>query len=186
VDRLRELDPVTVRRAIAGLIAATVLVVLAIVIFGGDDDSGGGSSGEAVALSESELLEKSGTLGHPTYWVGPRPGTTSYELTTTPDGRNYIRYLTGDAEAGDPLPSFLTVGTYSVPNAKQALQKAIEGGEGKVKVSHHDGYEVLAGGSGANAYVVFDDQPDLQIEVFSPRPGEALKLANSGALIPLG
>jgi hypothetical protein len=186
VDRLRELDPITVRRAIAGLIVAIVLVVLAIVIFGGDDDSGEGSSGEAVALSESELREESGTLGHPTYWVGPRPGTTSYELTTTPDGRNYVRYLTGDAEAGDPLPSFLTVGTYSVPNAKQALQKAIQSGEGSEKVSHHNGYEVLAGGSGSNAYVVFDNQPDLQIEIFSPKQGEAAALANSGSLTPLG
>lgn len=185
MDRLRELDPITVRRAIAGLIVAIILVSLGIVIFGGDD-SDESSAGEAVALSESELLEKSSTLGHPTYWVGPRPGTTSYELTTTPDGRNYIRYLTGEAEAGDPLPSFLTVGTYSVPNAKQALQKAIKSGEGDEKVSHHDGYEVLAGGSGANAYVVFDDQPDLQIEVFSPTPGEAAELANSGALTPLG
>jgi len=185
VDRLRELDPITVRRGVTGLIVVGVLVVLGVILFGGGD-SDESSPGEAVALSESELLERSGTLGHPTYWVGRRPGTTSYELTATPDGRNYIRYLTGDAEAGDPLPSFLTVGTYSVPNAKQALQKAIKSGEGSEKVSHHDGYEVLAGGSGANAYVVFDDRPDLQIEIFSPKPGKAAELADSGALIPLG
>ena len=185
MDRLRELDPITVRRAVAGLIVVAVLVILGVVLLGGDD-SDESSAGEPVALSESELLEESGTLGQPIYWVGPRPGTTSYELTTTPDGRIYVRYLTGEAEAGDPLPSFLTVGTYSVPNAKQALQKAIKSGEGSEKVSHHDGYEVLAGGSGANAYVVFDDQPDLQIEVFSPKPGEAAELANSGALVPLG
>jgi hypothetical protein len=183
VDRLRELDPITVRRAIAGVIVVAILVVLGIVLFGGDD-SDESSAGEAVALSESELLERSDSLGHVTYWVGPRPGTTSYELTATPDGRNYIRYLTGDAEAGDPLPNFLTVGTYSVPNAKQALQKVTKSGE--ETVTHHDGYEVLAGGSGSNAYVVFDNQPDLQIEIFSPKPGEAVKLANSGALRPLG
>jgi hypothetical protein len=171
-----------VRRVIAVLVAVAVLVVLAIVIFGGDDSSES-SAGEPVALSESELREESGNLGHVTYWLGPKPGTTSYELTATPDGRNYIRYLTGGAEAGNPLPNYLTVGTYSLPNARQALRKATNGDSSKL--TKHNGYELLKGSS-TDVYVVFKDQPDLQIEIFDPTPGEAAKLAKSGALVPLG
>jgi hypothetical protein len=185
VYRLRELDPITVRRGIAALIVVVALVALGVILLGGDD-SDESTPGEAVALSESELLGQAESLGHPTYWVGPRPGTTSYELTATPDGRNYVRYLTGEAQAGDPQPSFLTIGTYSVPNARQALRKASNESNGGEKVAHHSGYEVLAGASGSNAYVVFDNQPDLQIEVFSPEPGQAVELAESGVLRPLG
>jgi hypothetical protein len=180
VDRPRELD---VRIWIAGLIVVLVVAAGAIALSdGGDSDVG--SPGEAVALSESELLAEEGALSHPAYWVGPRSGTTSYELTSTPDGRIYIRYLTGDAQAGDPQPDFLTIGTYSVPNARQALHKASRGGS--EKVSQYKGYEVLRGSGASNAYVVFDDEPDLQVEVFSPEPGEAAELAASGSLKPLG
>lgn len=181
MERLRELDPIVVRRTIAVLIAAAVLIVLAIVIFGGGDSSES-SAGEPVALSEPELLDEAGNLGHTTYWVGPKPGTTSYELTATPDGRNYIRYLTGGAEAGNPLPNYLTVGTYSVPDAPAALRKATGGDSSKL--TKHNGYELLKGSS-TDVYVVFKDQPNLQIEIFDPTPGEAAKLAKSGALVPL-
>jgi hypothetical protein len=180
VNRLRELD---VRIWIAGLIVVVIVAAGAIALLdGGDSDES--SPGEAVALSESELRTEAGSLSHPAFWVGPRPGTTSYELTSTPDGRIYIRYLTGEAQAGAPQPDYLTIGTYSVPGARQALHKASR--EGSEKVSQYKGYEVLNGGGASNAYVVFDSQPDLQIEVFSPEPGEAAELAASGSLKPLG
>jgi hypothetical protein len=173
-----------------------VLLVALIVLFGGiallSGGSGGGSSegteseGEAVALSASELVAQTKSLGHPVYWIGPRSGTTSYELTTSPEGSVYIRYLTGDAEAGDSRSNYLTVGTYPVPEAAQALQDATTGAEETEELTQHEGYEVLGSAETTNAYVVFDDQPDLQIEVFSPQAGEAVKLASSGFLKPVG
>jgi hypothetical protein len=166
VDRLRQLD---VRLWIAGLIVVVIVAAVGVALLGGSDSDESSSSG-AVALSESELLTEASAFSHPAFWVGPRPGTKSYELTATPDGRIYIRYLTGDAQAGAPRPDFLTIGTYSVPGARQALRKASRT-SGSEKVSR---------------YVVFDNEPDLQIEVFSPEPGEAAELAASGSLTPLG
>jgi hypothetical protein len=182
VNRLRELD---VRVWIGGLIVVVILaaLVISLVDSGGSDES---SSEGAVALSESDLLSQADTLEHPAYWVGPRPGTSSYELTSTPDGRIYIRYLTGEAQAGAPQPNYLTVGTYSIPDARKALRKAKKDSAGSEKLSRHEGYEVLDGSSGYNVYVVFDNQPDLQVEVFSPEPGEAAELAASGSIKPLG
>jgi hypothetical protein len=191
---LKKLDAKTARLGLAGLLVVIAVLIGAIALL--SDGSGGGGSessaekeGEAkggVALSASELIAKAGSLGRPAYWIGPRAGTTSYELSVTPDGRIYVRYLTGGAEAGDPKPDFLTVGTYPVPEAAQALQDATTGAAGSQTLTQHEGYEVLSSAEATNAYVVFDDQPDIQVEVFSPQRGEAAQLAGAGSLKPLG
>ena len=184
---LGELNSRKVRIGIVVLIVAVVAIVLVVDLVGGSDSSSKKkSSGSVVALSKSELLAQAGSLEHPTYWVGPSPGTEHYELTTTPEGRTYVRYLTGGAKAGDPRPDFLTIGTYPVPNAKKALRTAKESSSQSMRLSVQGGYEVLAGEEGNDVYVVFENEPDLQIEVFSPEAGEALELVESGALTPLG
>lgn len=189
-DRQGAGDGVDVNRVrhwvLAGLIAAGV-VVLAIVIFGGDsgDDSSsaGEAESEAVALSEAELLAQASGLGGPAWWVGPREDTESYELTTTEDGRIYIRYLTGDAEAGDESAEFVSVGTYPLADAKAALQRSATESGGTVE--REQGFDLLVG-ENDNAYVVFDDEPGVQVEIYSPEPGEAEQLARDGELQPLG
>jgi hypothetical protein len=176
-----------VRLAVASLLAVAGVVILAIVLLGGsgdDSSSAGEGESEAVALSESELLAEASGLGGPAYWIGPRAGTESYELTSTEDGRIYIRYLTGDAEAGDERADFLSVGTYPFPDAEAGLQRSAAKGEGTLEQGND--YTYLVPAAGENAYVVFDDEPDLQIEVFSPQSGEAEQLARDDALEPLG
>jgi hypothetical protein len=189
----RKLDVKRVRIGLAGLLVVAAVVIGAIAIFSGG--SGGGSSSSASspgtptnakALSVSGLLAEAGRLGGPAYWVGPRAGTDSYELSSLPDGRVYIRYLTGGAKAGDPRPDFLTVGTYPVPEAKQALEGAAKQAGAGQTLSQHEGYEALSSSEATNAYVVFDDQPEVQIEIFSPQTGEAAALATSGELKPVG
>jgi hypothetical protein len=150
-------------------------------VLGGDDNTD--QNGQAVGLSQSELIDKSGGFEHPAYWVGPRPGTDQYELTSTTDGRIYIRYLTGGAAVGVNEPQYLTVGTYAVPNASQALENAAAAGG--TKVSHQKGFDLLKEVGGKGVYVVFNDQPDLQIEIFSPTPGQASSLATDGSLQPV-
>jgi hypothetical protein len=186
---LKKVDVKTVRTVVAALLVALGLVLGAIALLGGDSDedsSEGSTATNAVALSESELLARVGELGQPAFWVGPRAGTESYELSSASDGRVYVRYLTDGAEAGDPRPEFLTVGTYPVADASEALQTRASGENASYELSQHDGYEALTADAQTNAYVVFDDQPTLQIEVYSPVPGEAADLANSGALKPVG
>ena len=185
----KKLEVKTVRLGLLGLLVVVGILIGAIALLGGD--SGGGSSegseteSETVALSESELLAKASDFSHPLYWVGPRPGTESYELHSTSDGQVYIRYLTDGAEAGDPHSDLLAIGTYPVADAKQALQKAQKESAGQ-ELTRHEGYEALSDSGEDNAYVVFDDQPELQIEIYSPHPGEAAELATSGSLKPLG
>lgn len=177
----------TVRLGFAALLALGALIIGAFALLdGGSSDGSSEDEIDTVELSLPELLAQTSGLGQPVFWVGPRADTESYELSTAPDGRVYVRYLTGGAEAGDPGPDFLTVGTYPVAAAQQTLADSTEAAEGGQTLSRHEGYEALSSRQATSAYVVFDDQPELQIEVFSPEPGEAAELATSGALKPLG
>jgi hypothetical protein len=168
----------TIRIGLAVVVVAALVIFGLVKLFGGGDNN---NNDKPVGLSQSDLISKASSFDHPAYWVGPQPGTSQYELTQTGDGRIYVRYLTQGAPVGEQVPAFLTVGTYPVANAKAALQRSKSGG-GTGALLHLPGRDVLEGGSGKNAYVVFDDQPDLQIEVFDPTPGTALEMVTSGAV----
>jgi hypothetical protein len=135
------------------------------------------------AVSVSTLSALPAALGHPVYWAGARAGTT-YELTRSPDGRVYLRYLTGGAQVGSPLPNFLTVGTYVVPNAAAAV-RAAAAQPGAVRVG------VRGGGVGfynrARPTSVYFAYPgaDVQVETYDPSAAVARRLVESGAIKPV-
>jgi hypothetical protein len=172
----------------AGLIGVVLVVVGAADALGGSDDSPArpaGSAGEAVTLTEYDLLSRAGRLEPAPYWVGRRSGVDDFELERDEDGNLYVRYLAGDdagtAEGGGA--DSLTVASYPVGEAEARLETAARAnGE---ELSRRDGFVMLAAAGSNSAYVVFDEQPELQIEIYSPRPGEAARLAGSGALTPL-
>jgi hypothetical protein len=171
---------------LAGLIGILLVIILALDAFGGSDHSTAHSaeaSGEVMTLTEDELLSRAKTIEPPAYWVGRRPGSDRFELEKKADGNLYIRYLTGDVPAGKRRSDSLTVASYQVAEAKQRLERAARA-EGE-ELSRHDGFMVLGSPNSYGAYVVFDDLSELQIEIYSPRRGEATRLAVSGALIPL-
>jgi len=72
------------------------------------------------------------TIGRPIYWAGARKGET-YELTRTPDGRVYVRYLPAGVSVGASRP-YLTVGPYPLPNA-YASTKAVAARPGSARIS---------------------------------------------------
>lgn len=179
----------TVRLMIVGAIGVLVVVILAIALLGGGDDDSSdlppiSPDGTPVSYTGTELEAQAADLPHTAYWIGSRDGTDSYELTLTGEGLVYVRYLTDGAEAGDQRADFLTVGSYPLPDASSALKTAAQTGD--QELAQEDGYETLTGGDGNNAYVVFADEPDIQVEVYSATPGEADDLVSSGAVEPLG
>ncbi len=189
----------TVRLAIAAMVAIAVILVLAVTMLGKSDDNSSGeppvsADGTPAGYTESQLKDQSGNLPHAAYWVGPRDGVSQYELTATAEKSSattacssciYVRYLTGDASVGDSRADFLTVASYSLPDAKAALETSADKGPDQ-KLSDENGYTTLTGGDANHAYVVFDDELDIQVEVFSPNPGEADDLVSSGAVEALG
>jgi hypothetical protein len=149
--------------------------------------SGSASNATAVATkpiasSPAALKKLSSVLGHPIFWLGPIAGTR-LELSHSPDGRVYVRYLPAGVRPGSSNP-YLTVATYPLANAfavtKAAAQKA-----GAVSV------DVGAGGVAffrpthpMNVYVAFP-RADQQIEVFDPSAGRARALVAANRTTPV-
>ncbi len=147
---------------------------------------GGGTpvaTGAARGLSGPALRAFARKQG-PIYWAGPRPGTT-YEVTRIPGGRTFVRYLTAGAPVGDPEPRHLTVATYPEEDALAQIEAAAAR-EGNVKMSLKDGgLAVFDPARPTSVFVAFRAVP-FQIEVYSPKKGEARALVRRGRIVPVG
>lgn len=139
-----------------------------------------GATVAAVSLATLRALPVS--LGHPVYWAGPRAGTT-YELTRSPDGRVYVRYLTGGAQVGSPLPDFLTIGTYVVPNAAAAV-RAAAAQPGAVPVAVLGGIGFYNRARPTSVYFAYPGS-NIQVETYDPSAAVARRLVESGAITPV-
>jgi hypothetical protein len=146
--------------------------------------SSGPSTGTTTVerASIAELKAVSTRLGHPVYWVGPRSGGT-YELTETPGGRVFIRYLPTGTEVGSSTPH-LFVATFPVDDAFAATQRAAdEANAVKIPIGG-GGVAFYAQSSPSNVYLAFPGS-DYQIEVFDPNPERAHALVRSGQVRPV-
>ncbi|HEU4972270.1 MAG TPA: hypothetical protein VFT35_10160 [Gaiellaceae bacterium] len=132
---------------------------------------------EAATLAEVKAL--GGKLGHPVYWVGPQSGAL-YELTQTPSGRVFIRYLPAGEKVGSATPH-LFVATFPVPNALAVTQQAAESGV-KIPIAG-GGVAFYSKSTPSNVYVAFPNS-DYQIEVYDPDPKRAQGLVRSGKVKP--
>jgi len=174
------------RRGSLGAIASITLVVVAVAlaVLGGDEEGPVDLPSPPRIAAAADVEGLASTLGHPLYWVGEREGE-DLELTAEADGSVYLRYLPEGTEAGDPRQVFLTVGTYPVADAQGALRRAAK--EGGVELQRlEDGTVVLPNPSSrGSVYLAYPDS-DLEVEVYDPDPGRALRLVRSGAVEPVG
>jgi len=160
-------------------------ILLAVLLVG---LSGCGSSGDSISLtagepevvSTAQLSDFAAGAEGPIYWLGERLGSR-YELTETDSGRIYVRYLRGDAKAGDPRSSFITVATYPSQDGAAKLRRAAEAGGGAELGRTGDGAVLLADPAATSAYLAYPDG-DVQVELYSPEPGQARRLAVAGAV----
>ena len=168
-----------------------IAAVLGIGIWYALDSQDNGSSdatveqeaGTPVALSPNGLRTLATAMGQPIYWLGPRADTT-YEVMQTSNGRVYVRYLPDGTKVGDS-GTFLTVGTYAVPNAYGVLESGTrESGASAIKVAG-GGIGLARARNPSDVYVAYPGS-DYQIEVYSPNPKEARGLVESGQLKAVG
>lgn len=174
-------------------LALAVGFVVWLIVRGDDDDSSGAPTTTQtatvpeigpVAATPAALRALSDQVGHPIYWIGPRPRRT-YELTRTSSGRIFIRYLPPGAEIGNRSADYTIVGTYPVSDALDVLRKlSTQEGE-KGVLAPGGGLAVYSIEAPNNVYVAFPGS-DVQIEVFDPRPQRALRLVTSGRVAPVG
>lgn len=165
------------------VLAVASSVWLIVLLLGEDDDSP--AARELQVVTAPQLAEFAAGAGHPVYWLGERADAT-YELTETSNGRVFVRYLPEGAEPGDERARFVTVGTYPVGNGVAALRKAAREQASARLAETDDGAVLLIDPSSPeNAHLAYPGTR-LQIEVFSPVPGDALRLASAGRVTPIG
>jgi hypothetical protein len=166
------------------LVILSVALVAAVVVWLVHGDDSSATVGEPEAATPSQLSEFAAEQSTPVYWLGERRGA-SYELTDTPSGRIYVRYLTGGAEAGDKRAKFVTVATYPEGDGIAALRKVASEEKGAKLAKTDDGAVLLIDpASPNNAHLAYPGA-NVQIEIYSPVPGEALRLAARGGVRPI-
>lgn len=172
------------RSLIALLVVLSVALIAVVIVWIAGDDSSSPQPGEPAALSTTELSDFADEQDAPVYWLGERPGET-YELTDSESGRIYVRYLPKGVDTGDERASFVTVATYPEEGGVAALRKAARNEDGAKLGKTDDGAVLLIDpGAPKNAHLAYPGA-DVQIEVYSPVPGEALRLAARGEVQPV-
>ena len=168
---------------LVGLLAV-VLATWSVAGFGDEDDEGSGESTVAAEIVDADALrERSEAEESPIYWAGEQEGA-ELELSVPEEGRTYVRYLTGGAEAGDPQPNFLTVGTYAFPEPIPALEKLANKPGGVQRTAPGGGIVFFNRDTPNSVYLAYPNQ-EVQIEVYDPDPARAKELATTGAIVPV-
>ena len=162
------------------VVLSVALVAMVVVWLVRDDDSSSTAAEPEIVTTTQFPVEQGKTV----YWLGKRP-SARYELTESSSGRVYIRYLTGDAEAGDDRTDFLTVATYPEEDGIAALRRAAREQDGAELGRTDDGAVLLVDPSSPNNAHLAYPGANVQIEVYSPTPGQALRLASRGAVQPV-
>jgi hypothetical protein len=160
---------------VAGLVAgAAAAVGLGLQLRGASVGTG------PTAATQAELGRLSDELGRPVFWLGPPSGRT-LELSRTPAGRVFLRYLPAGRRIGEGAAAYPTVATYPVANAYGVAVVGAQRSGGVVSD--------LPGGAALITYVTkprsayyVERGVDAQIEVFDPQPGRAAKRIRSGEL----
>jgi hypothetical protein len=177
------------RRVGAGAIVAGALVialVLWIVLSGGDDSARHNGAPQPAAaagprLDQNGLVTLVRTRNAQAYWVGPRAGS-AYEFTTTPAGRTFVRYLPNGVNPGDPRPDFLTVATYPVGTSALTVLRRAGKARGAQTVKLPDGALIVTETAHPTSVDFARRGWRSEVEIYHPRPGEALRLAIAGAV----
>lgn len=180
-------EPLERRHALigAGLAALVVIALVAWLLIDDNepaDSSGSTASAEARIVSVKALRAATGAQGTPVYWAGASAGS-KLELSQPAPDRTYVRYLTGNVEAGDPRP-FLTVGSYRFENPTEALHNRGSEPGGVVASAPGNGVVYFDRTNPKSVYLAFPNT-EVEVEVFAPEFKEALQLVTDGRIVPV-
>ncbi len=159
---------------VLGVLVAALIAVVVIAILGGGEDEVSLTPGEPQIVSVSQLEGFANDANRTVYWVGERE-ETEIELTETDNGRIFVRYLPeGGAEK---TTEALTVASYPLKGAAADLERTAGKGGGEQIAKSDDGAVVLIDPKSPNNVHMAYPGEAIQIEVFSPVAGEALRLS---------
>ena len=161
--------------AVVAVGVGAALLAWLLIVRPSDDGTGAAPPLPSTALPEIASLADLRALtdsGQTFYWAGVRTGMR-IELTA-PDGTVFIRYLPSGEQAGSAAPA-LTVATYPRSNGFEEVSRAAEGADVTKLELPRGGLAVVDETTGTNVHLAYPGQP-YQVEVYSPRVGEARRL----------
>lgn len=165
-------------------VGATGLALALLAGCGGSDASSSQTtSSGATKIVSADYLRTAAGGTTPIYWAGERDGT-ELELSRPDKDRTYVRYLTGDAEAGDKRADFLTVSTYAQPNAVASLRRQSRRSGGTIAHAPGNGTVYFNRANPGSVYLAYPGTP-IEVEVFGPSFKRALRLVESGQIVAL-
>jgi hypothetical protein len=172
-----------------GIVALALLVgVIAWLVTRGDDGettSAPDSSGlEAKIVSGVELEELAASAGHAVYWAGSMPGK-ELEASETAEGDFQVRYLDDGTEAGGGGAGVLTIGSYPLPDPIAAVE-GFAGRKGSITRSSADGREIVTSAEKPTSVYFASSDGSVQVEVYDPNAQQAMSLALSAKVRPVG
>jgi hypothetical protein len=178
-----------VRTYIALALVVLAVAMLVVWLTSGDDDSSQGNSDQrksrvsqkAKVVSVDAL--RTAAAQEPIYWAGARQGAR-LELSRPEAGRTFVRYLTEGAEPGNRDPDYLTVGTYASTNPAAKLRRQGKEPGGVLGTAPGGAVVYFNRSEPLSVYVAFPGV-DAQIEVYDPAFNQALRLVNSGQIVPV-
>lgn len=158
---------------------------------GGEDSSEpelpAGGGGAPRIVTADELGEAASALGQPVYWAGPIAGR-ELELKRLPGGGGVqvvYRPQGAGVETAAGSASWLTVGSYPLPDAKAELEGFAERPESIVRQAG-DGREVVTSEKKPTSVYFVSPEGSVQVEVYDPSAQRAMTLAISGKVQPAG
>ena len=135
-------------------------------------------------LPVSQVISFAATDARPIYWAGaPGPGS-DLEVTETTTGNVSVRYLFGNAVAGDPRRIFTTIATYGLAHAYRVVF-ADGAANGASRVAIPGGGVAVTTAKAPGTYYVAFRHENYLVEVYAKSPAHALRLVLSGAITPI-
>jgi hypothetical protein len=165
-------------------IAVAVLALAVLASCGGSESSSSSTqstSSTAAELISADSLRETASAAIPIYWAGERKGT-KLELSRPDKERTYVRYLTGDAEAGDKRADFLTVSTYVQPNAVASLRRQSKRSGGTLGHAPGNATVYFNRANPQSVYLAYPGT-SVEVEAFDPNFKRALQLVDSGQIV---
>jgi hypothetical protein len=166
----------------AGLVMIALLLSALPGCGGSDEDptTSRDANGAAIVSADS-LRDVASDSGTPIYWAGELEAT-KLELSQPGDDRTYVRYLTGDAEAGDERAGFLTIGTYVQANAASSLRRQARRSGGTLSRAPGNAIVYYDRANPRSVYLAYPGAP-VEVEVYDPDFRRALRLVSSGRVV---
>lgn len=171
----RHVSRARLRWGVLALLAIVALVAWVVT-------RGGASSSGATprVLSEAELVEAAEHAPSPIYWAGSAINA-EYGLLET-DGGHRVLYVPAGTGSDAMLSKALTIGSYPMEDPVGEVRTFARRPGAIVRRGQGGGMAVSNRSDPSSVYFA---APEVEVEVYAPTPGRAMRLALSGRVRPV-